>query len=295
MQLDSLGSGNALEATTNIVDINEQNAQQVLIQGSQQKVVLIDFWADWCEPCKQLTPVLEKIARDYPNDLILAKINCDEQQAIAAQFGVRSLPTLVVFKDGQPVDGLAGLQPESAIREMLAKYLPAPQDAPLEAARQALQQADFDQAYTLAKHAFDLAADDPQIKLVLADAAASIGHTEQASELLSTLTIADQDSYYQQILAKIKLAEDAAHSPQVQALEQALQADPDNWQLQLELAVQYHQVKRHEEALELLFSILRNDINFADAKQKTLDIIANLPAGDPLAAQSRRKLYSMLY
>lgn len=295
MQLDSLGSGNALEATTNIVDINEQNAQQVLIQGSQQKVVLIDFWADWCEPCKQLTPVLEKIARDYPNDLILAKINCDEQQAIAAQFGVRSLPTLVVFKDGQPVDGLAGLQPESAIREMLAKYLPAPQDAPLEAARQALQQADFDQAYTLAKHAFDLAADDPQIKLVLADAAASIGHTEQASELLSTLTIADQDSYYQQILAKIKLAEDAAHSPEVQALEQALQADPDNWQLQLELAVQYHQVKRHEEALELLFSILRNDINFADAKQKTLDIIANLPAGDPLAAQSRRKLYSMLY
>ena len=295
MQLDSLGSGNALEATTNIVDINEQNAQQVLIQGSQQKVVLIDFWADWCEPCKQLTPVLEKIARDYPNDLILAKINCDEQQAIAAQFGVRSLPTLVVFKDGQPVDGLAGLQPESAIREMLAKYLPAPQDAPLEAARQALQQADFDQAYTLAKHAFDLAADDPQIKLVLADAAASIGHTEQASELLSTLTIADQDSYYQQILAKIKLAEDAAHSPEVQALEQALQADPDNWQLQLELAVQYHQVKRHEEALELLFSILHNDINFADAKQKTLDIIANLPAGDPLAAQSRRKLYSMLY
>ena len=295
MQLDSLGSGNALEATTNIVDINEQNAQQVLIQGSQQKVVLIDFWADWCEPCKQLTPVLEKIASDYPNDLILAKINCDEQQAIAAQFGVRSLPTLVVFKDGQPVDGLAGLQPESAIREMLAKYLPAPQDAPLEAARQALQQADFDQAYTLAKHAFDLAADDPQIKLVLADAAASIGHTEQASELLSTLTIADQDSYYQQILAKIKLAEDAAHSPEVQALEQALQADPDNWQLQLELAVQYHQVKRHEEALELLFSILRNDINFAAAKQKTLDIIANLPAGDPLAAQSRRKLYSMLY
>lgn len=295
MQVDSFGSNNALEAATNIVDINEQNAQQILIQGSQEKVVLIDFWADWCEPCKQLTPVLEKIAQDYANDLILAKINCDEQQAIAAQFGVRSLPTIVVFKDGQPVDGLAGLQPESAIREMLAKYLPAPQDAPLEAARLALQQEDYDQAYTLAKQAYDFASDDPQVKLLLADAAASIGHTEQASELLSTLTIADQDSYYQQILAKIKLAEDAAQSPEVQALEQALRDAPENLQLQLDLALQYHQVKRHEEAIELLFGILRTDMNFADAKQKTLDIINNLPAGDPLAAQSRRKLYSMLY
>lgn len=300
MQIDSFNSSNSPSASSNnivnnIVNIDEHNAQQILIQGSQEKVVLIDFWADWCEPCKQLTPVLERIARDFPEDLILAKINCDEQQAIASQFGVRSLPTLVVFKDGQPVDGIAGVQPESVIREMLAKYLPEPQDDAKAAAQQALQEDDFERAYTFAKQAFDLAPEDAQIKLLYADAAASLGQTAQAKELISTLTMADQDAYYQQILAKIKLAEEAAQSPEVQALEDALAADPDNLQTQLDLAVQYHHVKRHEEALELLVEILRKDMNFADAKQKTLDIINNLPAGDPLAAQSRRTLYSMLY
>ncbi|RUO29019.1 thioredoxin [Aliidiomarina sedimenti] len=279
----------------NIIDINEQNAQQVLIQGSQEKVVLIDFWADWCEPCKQLTPVLEKIAADYPHDLILAKINCEEQQAIAAQFGVQSLPTLVVFKDGQPVDGLSGAQPESAIRQMLANYLPQPQDEALALAKQALGEENFEVAYEQAKQAFDLAPDDAAARLILADAAASIGHTEQAKELLKALTIADQDSYYQQILAKIKLAEDAADSPEVKALEDELATQPDNLELQLKLAVQYHQVRRHGEALDLLFKVLQTDMNFADAKKTTLDVINNLPAGDPLAASARRKLYSMLY
>lgn len=292
---DSIMSGGQPAAQSNIIDINEQNAQQVLIQGSQEKVVLIDFWADWCESCKQLMPVLEKIAADYPNELILAKINCDEQQAIASQFGVRSLPTIVVFKDGQPVDGLAGVQPEAVIREMLAKYLPAPQDDALALAQQALQEEDFEAAYTQAKQAYDLAPQDPQVRLVMADAAASVGHTDQAKSFLAELTIADQDAYYQQILAKIKLAEEAAQSPEIAALEASLNEDSENKSLKVELAVQYHQVKRHEEALGLLFDVLVEDMNFGEAKKTTLDIINNLPPGDPLAAASRRKLYSMLY
>ncbi len=287
--------GATLSSQSNIIEINEQNAQQVLIQGSQDKVVLIDFWADWCEPCKQLMPVLEKIAADYPDDLILAKINCDEQQAIAGQFGVRSLPTLVVFKDGQPVDGVAGVQPESAIRDMLSKYLPAPQDEALQQAQDALHAEDFEAAYTFAKQAFDLAPEDPAARLILADAAASVGHTEQAKQLLSELTIADQDSYYQQILAKIKLAEEAADTPEITALEQALAASPDDLQIHVDLALQYHQVKRHEEALELLFQVLRKDMQFGDAKQTALNVINNLPSGDPLAARYRRIMYSMLY
>ena len=292
---DSIMSGGQPAAPSNIIDINEQNAQQVLIQGSQEKVVLIDFWADWCESCKQLMPVLEKIAADYPDELILAKINCDEQQAIASQFGVRSLPTIVVFKDGQPVDGLAGVQPEAVIREMLAKYLPAPQDDALASAQLSLQEEDFEAAYTQAKQAYDLAPNDPQVRLVMADAAASVGHTEQAKAFLAELTIADQDAYYQQILAKIKLAEEAAQSPEIAALEASLSEEPNNKSLKVELAVQYHQVKRHQEALDLLFSVLIEDMNFGEAKKTTLDMINNLPQGDPLAAASRRKLYSMLY
>ena len=105
----------------NVVDIDQNNAQQYLIDESFNRPVVVDFWADWCAPCKQLMPLLEKLADEYAGAFLLAKINADEQQGISQQLGVRSLPTVMVFKDGQPVDGFAGAQPETAVREMLQK------------------------------------------------------------------------------------------------------------------------------------------------------------------------------
>jgi len=279
----------------NIVDITSQNVRDVLLEQSKDKVILIDFWADWCEPCKQLTPTLEKIAADYPDTLVLAKVNCETEQALAQQFGIQSLPTIVVFKDGQPVDGLGGAQPESAIREMLAKHLPQPEDEALDRARAAIAAEDYETAYTEAKQARDINPESTEARLMLADAASRIGHTDQAKELLKGLTMADQGSYYQQILASIEMAEQAADSPEIQALEEQLKGEPDNQELKEKLALQYHQVKRHEEALELLFNILTKDLNAGEARKHALDIINNLPAGDPLASKYRRKLYSMLY
>ena len=99
-----------------IVNIDETNAQQILIEESSRRPVLVDFWADWCEPCKTLMPLLEKLAEEYQGQFLLAKVNADEQQGIAQQLGVRSLPTVMLIKDGQPVDGFVGAQPESQIR-----------------------------------------------------------------------------------------------------------------------------------------------------------------------------------
>ena len=102
-----------------VVDIDENNAQQYLIDESFNRPVVVDFWADWCAPCKQLMPLLKKLADEYAGAFLLAKINADEQQGISGQLGVRSLPTVMVFKDGQRVDGFAGAQPETAVRELL--------------------------------------------------------------------------------------------------------------------------------------------------------------------------------
>ena len=101
-----------------IVNIDETNAQQYLIEESMNRPVVVDFWADWCEPCKVLMPLLEKLANEYQGQFLLAKVNADEQQMIAQQLGVRSLPTVMVIKEGQPVDGFVGAQPETQVREM---------------------------------------------------------------------------------------------------------------------------------------------------------------------------------
>ncbi|WP_102798650.1 thioredoxin [Bowmanella denitrificans] len=283
------------EFVENIVNVDLNNFQQVMLEASQQKLVMVDFWADWCEPCKNLMPILEKLAGEYASDLILAKVNCDEQQQIAMQFGVRSLPTVILVKDGQPIDGFAGLQSESEIRTLLEKHLPSPADNLLEQARQSLADGDAQQAFTLAKQALDLDSQRADIKLVLVEAYLDLGRLPQARELLDSITMVDQDAQYQSLKGRLELAEQAADTPEIKALQDALAQAPDDLALKVKLAVQLQQAGRVEEALELLLAVLQKDLAFADAKKVMLDSLNALPAGDPLASRYRRRLYSLLY
>ena len=122
-----------------------------------------------------------------------------------------------------------------------------------------------------------------------------MGQVNQAKELLATIGLVDQDGYYRAILGKIELAEQAAESPEIIALQQALENDPDNLALKVKLAVQMRQANQLEEALSLMHSVLLKDINFEDAKKLMLDMINALPDGEPLKSQYRRKVYSLLY
>jgi putative thioredoxin len=284
-----------LELTSNIIDLTPDNFQQVLAEESQHKLVIIDFWADWCEPCKNLMPILEKLANEYGNKVILAKVNCDEQQAIAAQFGVRNLPTVMLVKNAQPVDGFAGLQPEGEIRQKIEAHLPKPEDDFVTQAQQLLATGNATDAYNFAKQAFDLDSDRIDIRLTMADAAVSVGKSEDAKAIIDTIGLADQDGYYQSIVSKIELAEQAADTPEIQELQNKLAATPDDLETMCKLAVQYSQVGKSEQALETILKVVTADINFAEAKKLMLDMIAALPDGDPLASQYRRKLFTLMY
>ena len=277
-----------------IVDVSINNAREVL-DASMQKLVLFQFWSARSEGCTQLSPVLEKIVRQYPNQLLLARVDCDKEPDLAMQFGVQSLPTVMMIKQGRPVDGFAGVETEQAILAKLAAYLPKPEDELLTQAEALLAAQDYAGAYPLLKEAMALAPERSDIKVWLADAAVSLGQLPQAEALLAGIKLAEQDALYKTVQAKIQLAKEAADTPEIQALEAALAKDSANNQLKEQLAIQYQAVQRSEEALALLLTILQQDLNFGGSKKLYLDILAALPKGDSVASQYRRKLYSLLY
>ena len=280
-----------------VVDIDENNAQQYLIDESFNRPVVVDFWADWCAPCKQLMPLLEKLADEYAGAFLLAKINADEQQGISGQLGVRSLPTVMVFKDGQPVDGFAGAQPETAVRELLQKHLPSPWDAKVVEATELLDQGDTAGAVGLLRSAWDESNKLLEITLAYAGALLEANRLDDSEAVLDEVRLVDRDALHEQLMAQIELKRVAGKSPEIAALEAELLADEADHAVRVKLAVQLTTDAHHRDALDHLLTVLRadRDWNNGEAKRLYLDTIASIGKGDPLAAEYQRKLFSILY
>jgi len=280
-----------------VVDIDENNAQQYLIDESFNRPVVVDFWADWCAPCKQLMPLLEKLADEYAGAFLLAKINADEQQGISGQLGVRSLPTVMVFKDGQPVDGFAGAQPETAVRELLQKHLPSPWDAKVAEATELLDQGDTAGAVGLLRSAWEESNKLLEITLAYAGALLEANRLDDSEAVLDEVRLVDRDALHEQLMAQIELKRVAGKSPEIAALEAELLADEANHAVRVKLAVQLTTDAHHRDALDHLLTVLRadRDWNNGEAKRLYLDTIASIGKGDPLAAEYQRKLFYILY
>lgn len=275
--------------------ITLDNFQQVVVEESKNKLVLIAFWAEQVPESVELKTKLEAATANFTQQVIMTSVDCQVEQQIAQQFGLQSLPTAIIIKDGQPLDGLAGPQTDDTIRTFLDKHLPKPEDNLLQQAKDALIADDTNTAYKAALEAHQLDNDRADIKLVLADAAVSFGKTEQASELLDTIMMVDQDSYYVSVKAKLELALEAANSPELQALEVAVAESPNDAELIHKLAAQYTLASRFEDALTLLFRRVQSVRDDQKSKDFLLDVLKALPEGDTLATKFRRKLYTLMY
>lgn len=280
-----------------IVDITTNNAQSLLIEESFNRPVLVDFWADWCGPCKSLMPLLEKIAAEFDGAFLLAKVNADAENMIAAQFGVHSLPTVILMKDGQPIDGFVGAKSEQEVREFLAPHLPKPWEAALQQAQELIAAQDIQGALPLLRQVYEESGREPQIACLFAQQLVELKRLEEAEAVLQQIKMADQDSFYEQVMAQLELKQQSAKTPELTALEEAHAQQPDNLEVAYQLALQMHQESLHRPALEILLNIMKNDRNFADgAVRKTMtDILAALGKGDPLAVEFQRKLFTLLY
>lgn len=280
-----------------IVDITLDNAQQFLIDESFNRPVVIDFWADWCGPCKNLMPVLEKLATEYAGAFLLAKVNADDQQMVSSQFGVRSLPTVMIMQNGQPVDGFTGALPEVQVREVLAKYLPKPWAAPLAQAKALMTEGNFTDALPLLRQAYEASQQLTSIALLMAQSHLELNRIDNAEALLATINMVDQDAHYEQLIAQIALQKQAAKTPELAALEEAYAKSPQDLTVRYQLALQYHQESQYRPALEHLLEIIRTERNFAEgeARKAFTAIITALGKGDPLAIEFQRKLFTLLY
>ncbi|MGM3174921.1 thioredoxin family protein [Dickeya lacustris] len=285
-----------LEQHATVIDINESTLRQALEQ-SMQTPVLFYFWSERSPHCQQLSPMLDKLAAEYAGQFLLARVDCDAEAHVAAQFGLRAIPTVYLFKDGQPVDGFQGPQPEEVIRDLLQQFLPKPEDLKLAQAQQLIQDNQLKDAAVLLKDAFQLNGKRSDIALLLAEVQIQLNRIDEAQALLAAIPLQDQDTRYHGLVAQIELMKQAADTPEIQQLQQQLAAQPDNAELAVQLALQLHQVSRNEEALELLMTLLKKDLAAADgtARKTLLDIMAALGTGDALAARYRRQLYSLLY
>ncbi|APG16980.1 co-chaperone YbbN [Kosakonia radicincitans DSM 16656] len=280
----------------NIVNITEVNLQQVLEQ-SMATPVLFYFWSDRSQHCQQLTPVLESLAAQYNGQFILAKVDCDAEQMVASQFGLRAIPTVYLFQNGQPVDGFQGPQPEEAIRALLDKVLPREEELKAQQAMQLMQEGKHGEALPLLKEAWQLSQQNSEIGLLLAETLIVLNRADEAENVLKTIPLQDQDTRYQGLVAQIELLKKAADTPEIQQLQKQVADNPQDALLATQLALQLHQVGRNEEALELLFSHLRKDLSAAngEARKMLQEILAALGTGDALASKYRRQLYSLLY
>ncbi|OCG19701.1 co-chaperone YbbN [Gilliamella sp. Fer1-1] len=284
-----------------IFDVNEQNIQEV-IERSSQSPVLFYFWSARSPNYEAMTQILTKLANQHHGQFILASVNCDEQQMLAAQFGLRAIPTVYLFQNGQPVDGFQGPQPEEAINDFLKKVLPNEDELKLVEAQNLFNEKKYQEALPLLKETWKSLTDHlgkprTDIALLLIKAYIQLKQLSEAKEVLATIPLQDQGADYHSLQAEIELLEQAANSPELQQLQNQLAKQPGNIELMIQLASQLMSVGRHEEALELLFNPLTKDLNAGDGqlKKALLDLLAALGTSNPLASGYRRKLYTLLY
>ncbi|MBA1275585.1 thioredoxin [Stutzerimonas azotifigens] len=274
--------------------------EQLVVENSFHKPVLVDFWAEWCAPCKALMPLLAKITEEFQGELLLAKVNCDIEQDIVARFGIRSLPTVVLFKDGQPVDGFAGAQPESAIRAMLQPHVQAPaapQADLLETAQAAFTEGRIADAETLLKQLLGEDNENAAALILYARCLAERGELGEAEAVLGAVKSDEHKQALAGARAQLTFLRQVAELPEAADLKSRLAANAQDDEAAYQLAIHQLARQQYEPALEALLQLFVRNRSYADGlPHKTLLQVFDLLGTDhPLVTLYRRKLYQALY
>jgi putative thioredoxin len=285
-----------------IKETTTQNFRADVLEASRNVPVLVDFWAPWCGPCRQLTPVLEKAVRNARGKVRLVKMNIDEHPQIAGQLGIQSIPAVIAFKNGQPLDGFMGALPESQVNAFIDRVAgpvgPSAADQALEAAAEALAKKDYSEAAGLYSAVLQAEPENLAALAGLARCFIALGELEQARGLFTGLTPQqEKDTAIAGARAALAVAEQAASLGQPTDLSRRLESDPNDHQTRFDLALALNARGDRGAAVEQLLDIVRRDRTWNDeaARKQLLQFFDAWGPKDPAAIKGRQRLSSLLF
>lgn len=299
----SFGTDPQPAAPPPVKDVTTASFTADVIRESQKRPVLVDFWAPWCGPCKQLAPVLEKVVAEWRGDVALVKMNIDEHPAVASQLRIQSIPAVFAFRNGQPVDAFVGVLPESEIRAFITRLAgeggdAADIEAALEDAAAARKAGDPATAMNIYGALLQAAPDTLPAIAGVADLLADAGELDQAESVLATAPPEKAEApELAAVRARIANARRVSELGDPTALEARLAADPKDHQAGFDLAMIRNEEGRREEAADLLLAIIQKDRAWNDdgARRQLLQFFEAWGPTDAATLAARRRLSSLLF
>ncbi len=279
-------------------DVTVAEFQEKVLQKSLETPVLVDFWATWCAPCKQLMPVLEKLAKDYNGAFLVAKVDVDREQQLAGYFQIRSVPTVVLVKGGQLVDGFPGALPEQQLREFLTSHGIEPLALePEEVAEPEVETEDPHAAVLALRASIAEDPDNGDLKLALISALLKIGASDEAEQLLDALPPKQSESdAAKRARSQLDFARDLAGAPSPTELRQALELDANDHRARYLLGVHNLLDNQPEPALEAFLDIMKRSRAYGEdlARKSLIKAFALIDDAD-LVSRTRKRMAAMIF
>ena len=287
-----------MSENTNIIDVTETEFNDKVIEASENKLIVVDFWAPWCGPCKQLTPILEKIVSKSEDKITLAKINIDENQQIAAQLRIQSIPTVYAFKDKQIVNAFQGVIPEGQIIEFIEKCLGSKINEDFTEFYNEIESAMAENKFEETKDTLleFISKNSDEIKGICfyLECLIELKQFEEVEVFISSLEKDMQEKdEIKQVLKKMEIVKNNSSGPNINELLGKLESEPDNIDLILEISDKYFSMKEYESGMDLL---LKNYPKNKDSiKNKMVEFFAVLGNTDQVTIQYRKKLSQLMF
>ncbi len=281
-----------------VVDVGETNFQGQVVEHSRTRPVIVDFWAAWCGPCRTLTPILEGLAKEFGGAFLLARVNTEEAPQLASQFQIQSIPMVVSFRDGEPVDQFIGLLPESEVRRFLRAQCPSQADQIVLRAKKKMAGGDVEAAYQDFREAQAQEADHPGALLGLAQIALEHQNYDEMDELLAKISnLSPQADEAERLKVLARLQRRCREAGGLEASRSRWEQDPLNLEARYVVACCLAASLEYRESLEILLGIVAEDRSFGkDAGRKTmLDVFALNGNRSPLAEEYRTRLSRVIF